>query len=249
MESTGCPDAVPTEDAEDQARWQREEALRIRAEREGHWLAAWKCGVSPFFARKKPARDDFEGNPAHLDSIRHVCDGGGLFLFGGVGLGKTHLASTIVCELLRGHVEARPGYAPTATGFSNFLTHPDDPSQGFYMCPQRDIAFWSIPDLYGRIRSSFGREEGPGMEEIIGACVRCYLLVLDDVGAHKPTEWSEETLFRIVDGRYGEAKSTVYTSNFSLEDLIPRVGERVVDRIAEVSRVVRMSGKSRRRRS
>lgn len=249
MQSIHLTDAGPAGDAEDDARWHKEEAFRMGAERKGHWLAALECGVAPFFAKKEPVPADFDDNQACLDSIRHVCDGGGLFLFGGVGVGKTHLASTIVCELLRGHVEARPGYTPTETGFSNFMPYPEDPSRGFWLCPQRDIEVWSVPDLYGRIRSTFQREEGPGMEEIIAECTRHELLVLDDVGAHKPTEWSEETLFRVVDGRYREAKSTIYTSNFSLEDLLPRVGERVVDRIAEVSRVVRMSGKSRRRRS
>ncbi len=34
------------------------------------------------------------------------------------------------------------------------------------------------------------------------ALLECDLLILDDIGAEKTTEWVEEKLFNIIDGRY-----------------------------------------------
>ena len=72
------------------------------------------------------------------------------------------------------------------------------------------------------------------------------LLVLDDVGASKDTEWTEETLFVLVDNRYCCEKQTVFTSNQSLEGLAARIGERIVSRICGSCLVVVLDGPDRR---
>ena len=40
------------------------------------------------------------------------------------------------------------------------------------------------------------------------------LLVLDDLGAEKTSEWVEETLNLIVNSRYSERRPTIFTSNY-----------------------------------
>ena len=228
--------------------WEHQETLRKQAEIDGVWVAAIECGVPPFLTNKRISRADVDKNEALTDAVDHALSGGGVFLFGGVGVGKTHLASVMVIELLRGYVRADPGWKPYEGDVSGFIPRNDVPEKGFHIKPLRRIVFWSVPELFGRIRDSFDKSSGPTMEDRINHCVKSEVLVLDDLGAHRSSEWTEETLHRIVDGRYRAARQTIYTSNQSLEDLLELVGERVVDRISETCRVVRMSGKSQRGR-
>ena len=52
------------------------------------------------------------------------------------------------------------------------------------------------------------------------------LLVLDDLGAEKTSEWVEETLNLIVNTRYNERRATIFTSNYP--DLPPDIEPEVV---------------------
>lgn len=49
------------------------------------------------------------------------------------------------------------------------------------------------------------------------------LLIIDDIGKEKPTEWKLQTLFDIIDTRECNGLPTVFTSNYSLADLCERI--------------------------
>lgn len=73
------------------------------------------------------------------------------------------------------------------------------------------------------------------------------LLVLDDLGAQKTTEWVTERLFVIINARYDDLLPTIITSNIYLEELRQLPGwDRLVDRIVEMARAVRMAGRNYR---
>ena len=57
------------------------------------------------------------------------------------------------------------------------------------------------------------------------------LLVLDDLGSERESDWVLEKLLVIVDGRLNEFKPTIYTTNFNLDELELRVGSRLASRI------------------
>jgi|GEM_PF-3561844 len=68
-------------------------------------------------------------------------------------------------------------------------------------------------------------------------------LVLDDFGSEKLTEWVEKLIHSIVDYRYRRNLPTIFTSNYSLEEMLSRfhsivVGERIISRIRQVCYVV-----------
>lgn len=73
------------------------------------------------------------------------------------------------------------------------------------------------------------------------------LLVLDDVGVDKLTEWSAERLAAIVDVRWEHQRPTVVTTNLEPADLEAHIGERAYSRIADDAVAVRLTGKDRRR--
>lgn len=68
---------------------------------------------------------------------------------------------------------------------------------------------------------------------------RASLLVLDDLGAAKTTEWTEEINYRLVNYRYERDLPTLITSNVPPKQLGAAMGERVASRLIEMtSRVI-----------
>lgn len=65
----------------------------------------------------------------------------------------------------------------------------------------------------------------------------CDVLVLDDIGVEKPSEWVREQLFSLIDGAYGNRLVVLATSNHDYAELgKPDVlGERTVSRLVELT--------------
>jgi DNA replication protein DnaC len=74
------------------------------------------------------------------------------------------------------------------------------------------------------------------------------LLVLDDLGAERLTDWVEETMNLIVNTRYNNRKLTVFTSNYEdlphddMNTLITRVGFRLHSRLREMCTFLEYEG-------
>ena len=49
--------------------------------------------------------------------------------------------------------------------------------------------------------------------------MNCDLLVLDDLGSEKQSEWADQELFRLIDHRANEGKPVIITSNVPMEAL------------------------------
>lgn len=74
------------------------------------------------------------------------------------------------------------------------------------------------------------------------------LLLLDDLGAAKSSEWTEEVNYRLINHRYEHELPTIITSNVPPRELGDAVGERVASRLTEMCQRVVLSGEDRRRR-
>lgn len=77
------------------------------------------------------------------------------------------------------------------------------------------------------------------------------LLIIDDIGMEKMSDFRQEILEDIIDTRYKNEKITLFTSNYSLEQLIDRVGgeiagSRIVSRIIEICEIIELKGENRR---
>jgi DNA replication protein DnaC len=72
------------------------------------------------------------------------------------------------------------------------------------------------------------------------------LLVLDDLGAAKGSEWVEEINYRLVNHRYEHQLATLFTSNILPRDLAGALGERVSSRLKEMTDRVTLKGTDRR---
>lgn len=109
------------------------------------------------------------------------------------------------------------------------------------MSKRYEAIFISVPKLLSRLKASYDRGTEYTELDLIEALNKTDLLVLDDLGAEKSSDWSFEKLFEIVDSRQG--MNTIYTTNFTPEDLITKLGERNFSRVMnQDTELIKMDG-------
>ena len=102
------------------------------------------------------------------------------------------------------------------------------------------IIFTTSVNLLSSIRLGYKTNSA---EKICRECESCQLLVIDDLGSEKITDWVGEIFYRIIDNRYSELKPIIITSNYSLTELKEKIGERLVSRIYDMCEGVKFEGK------
>ncbi|MTE20175.1 ATP-binding protein [Streptomyces sp. TRM43335] len=98
-------------------------------------------------------------------------------------------------------------------------------------------------DLYARLRPRSGHDG----ERDLHALARCPLLLLDDLGAAKASDWTEELTYRLINHRYEHLRPTLITTNLPTTELRTALGDRVASRLAEMTDRVILTGSDRRR--
>ncbi|MBD0737653.1 ATP-binding protein [Streptomyces sp. CBMA29] len=98
-------------------------------------------------------------------------------------------------------------------------------------------------DLYAELRPRAGVDS----ERNLTAVARVPLLILDDLGAAKASEWVEEITYRLVNRRYNQCLPTLITSNLAISALRAHVGDRVASRLAQMTTRVEFAPVDRRR--
>lgn len=106
--------------------------------------------------------------------------------------------------------------------------------------------FVSAAELLFKLRNSFRGGDGP--EELIVEYCKADVLLLDDLGAERPTEFSRETLALVIDRAYRQESYVIVTSNFDLSGIAERIDNRTADRLLDMCRAVKLSGESFRQK-
>jgi DNA replication protein DnaC len=109
--------------------------------------------------------------------------------------------------------------------------------------------FYDTRDLLRVIRSTYDPVNRTQEMDVLRPVIEADLLVLDDLGAEKTSEWVEETLNLIVNSRYSEKRLTVFTSNYDdnpdstdPDSLLFRIGFRMRSRLHEMCEFVYLDG-------
>jgi DNA replication protein DnaC len=93
------------------------------------------------------------------------------------------------------------------------------------------VKWWNVTSLYLAIQGTFS---GQGSSQrIIDDCTNAGLLILDDMGAEKPSEWTMATMYDIINTRIDNVLPTIITSNLKLEELSSKVDPRVISRLSD----------------
>lgn len=109
--------------------------------------------------------------------------------------------------------------------------------------------FYDVRDLLRIIRSTYNPVVRAVEMDVLRPVMEADLLVLDDLGAEKPSEWVEETMNLIVNTRYNERRATIFTTNYEdlpdeadLDTLKVRVGFRMHSRLSEMCEFLEYDG-------
>ncbi len=110
--------------------------------------------------------------------------------------------------------------------------------------------FYDTRELLRLIRSTYNPVTRTAEMDILRPVMEADLLVLDDLGAEKPSEWVEETMNLVVNTRYNERRPTIFTSNYDdvpdeagdPQSLKARVGFRIHSRLHEMCEFLEYDG-------
>ena len=109
--------------------------------------------------------------------------------------------------------------------------------------------FYDTRDLLRVIRSTYDPVNRTPEMDVLRPVMTADLLVLDDLGAEKTSEWVEETLNLIVNARYSEKRVTMFTSNYDdnpditdPDSLLFRIGFRMRSRLHEMCEFLYLDG-------
>jgi len=115
--------------------------------------------------------------------------------------------------------------------------------------------FCDFSDLLDRIQASFGKGSEENQDDIVAPYRDAQLLVLDELGARRPSDWVREVLYGLLNTRYNRGRLTILTTNFGDEPdgrggetLEMRVGPPVRSRLYEMCQLVAIEAEDFRKR-
>ena len=158
----------------------------------------------------KSSFETYEGG----DVVKNLCSelankAKDILLCGKTGCGKTHLAVAMLLKRIE---------------IDDYL---DD------SFPK--TIFITVPELLFEIRQTYNNKDIDRTEQdIVDKYSEAALLVLDDLGAEKATEWAESTLYLIIDRRNRNKKWTIVTSNLTLQEIENTLGARIASRLSDM---------------
>lgn len=91
----------------------------------------------------------------------------------------------------------------------------------------------SAPDLFAALKQAMDLQVATDQESLssrINIAKTAPVLVLDDLGAEKSSDWTDSVLFEILDARYRNRLPTMIASNVDPDKLERRISSRMQDR-------------------
>jgi DNA replication protein DnaC len=114
--------------------------------------------------------------------------------------------------------------------------------------------FYEFGSLLKEIQDSYNKVSNTSEMSVLAPVYQAEVLVLDELGASKPTDWVRDTMMNVIGKRYNDKKLTIFTTNYmdarrnpSEETLEDRVGVRLRSRLYEMCRTVEIDGDDYRR--
>lgn len=176
-----------------------------------------RYGIPPRFIRP-----DLKGSIG-LDLIDK-----GICLTGKVGVGKT----MAVCLLVK-----------------DWLTKRAENAIGTYWGKETSAAwkFVVYPEFVMRVQDSFRHKDGEETAwDMLERLANKRFLIIDDLGAEKPTEYVRQATYYIINHREMNLLPTFITTNFSMDHLDENLDPRISSRISGMCEIIRFEGKDGR---
>lgn len=114
--------------------------------------------------------------------------------------------------------------------------------------------FYEVGSLLKEIQGSFNPVSRASELSVLAPAYEAEVLVLDELGGVKPTDWVQDTLMQVINMRYNNKKLTIFTTNYTddrsnaaEETLEDRIGVRARSRLYEMCLTVPIKGEDYRR--
>lgn len=107
------------------------------------------------------------------------------------------------------------------------------------------VKFLRVLDLLSMIKDTYKNNSDLSEKEIIDGIKKAKVLILDDIGAEKPTEWVCGVFLSILDYRISNRLVTLFASNIHKEKL--KLDDRIVDRLYKMTIDIHLPEESIRR--
>ena len=167
-------------------------------------------------AYKECSFETYKGNDKLIKDLSELIrkNEDSIVLRGNTGCGKTHLAIAIAKKIptedskIRGSWETIPG-----------------------------TIFTTAPELLLKIRSAFREGSEQSEERLIDYYSGCELLILDDLGSEKTSEFAVTTLYVIIDRRLRDCRKTIITTNMSQQEIEQTFGARIASRLSGMENI------------
>lgn len=150
----------------------------------------------------------------------------GIYLYGDKGRGKTHLTACMANQLIT---------------------------------QLHSVLFTNFSEISQAIKNTFGKQHielgsGKTEQELMTKLAEVEFLFIDDFGTEKVSKgnedlWLQGKVYDIINSRYVNNKPTIFTSNYSLRELVENrgVADKTVDRIMEMTEIIKLEGVSYRK--
>lgn len=119
-------------------------------------------------------------------------------------------------------------------------------------------SFYQFSALLRQIQDSYNPISQTSELRVLQPVFDADVLVLDELGASKPTDWVRDTMMQIINTRYNDKRVTIFTTNFmdrrrdgkdTTELLEDRIGVPLRSRLYEMCRTVEIEGEDYRKRT
>ena len=202
-----CQEAQREQEAEEERRKNRAE--RVNRLKSASLLGERYKNVS--FEKSTAQNAKYEGILNRCKKYTEVAEqvlsrGIGIYLYGPSGVGKTHITACMANRLME-----------------NYYT----------------VLFTNFSEISKQIRRTFNKK-GESEQAFIDKLASIDFLFIDDFGTERLQRneedlWLQEKVFDIVNKRYNNNKPIIYTSNYSMTEMISKRGlmQKTLDRIYE----------------
>lgn len=112
------------------------------------------------------------------------------------------------------------------------------------------VIYGTLINLLAELRNSYATDNNISEMEIIKLYENVDLLIIDDLGKEKPSEWGLEKLFTIVNSRYENNLPVIITTNYNQNSLVERLSlngeietaKSIISRLYEMCYLVKIDG-------